>query len=339
MAHQIRRDVLIVDEAHSLLPYLKELAAVRIWKHVHRWPDSIRSYADVKSWLDSLPDSALDDSRGLRALRTTFHAAHPKFLIRKTKEAFGKGGEERPVLQLIPLDVSQDPSGSWLRSQKKLVLMSATLGDADLKDMGLLSKRVMRFSGRSPIPPDRRPVVYVPLLSLAANQVEESLPDIAAFVEQLLEHHAGEGGILHAPYSLARRLQAGPLGSHPRLLWHGREDKRGAIRDLREGGGQVLVASGLYEGLDLKGDDFTWQAILKVPWPYLGDPAIAWKAKSDEKWYAWQAARLILQACGRISRGPDDYGLTYIPDRSFGRLLKNNPEFFPDWWMEAYSEG
>jgi Rad3-related DNA helicase len=46
---------------------------------------------------------------------------------------------------------------------------------------------------------------------------------------------------------------------------------------------------------------------------------------------------MVIQACGRISRAPDDYGATYIYDRSFLKLLRQSESYglVPDWWREA----
>lgn len=334
MAHKIKRDVLVCDEAHNLVSYLQDLAATKVWQHKWKWPNSIRNYGDVKRWVDSLEEGK-DDSLPLSSLRSVFAAKGPSYLIKRTEEPYGIGGIERPVLNLIPLDVSGHRTGDWLRNQSKLVLMSATLGDQDIKDLGLSRRRVRRFSSNSPIPVENRPVYVDPSLRLSASYIKESLPQVIEKIRALVEHHEGEGGLIHAPYSLAKMLRGSDLKDDPRLLWHNKETKREAVQELRDSPGKVLISSGLYEGLDLKGDDFTWQAIVKIPWPYLGDPAIKWKSDEDPEWYSWQASRLILQACGRICRGEDDFGATYILDNSFNRLYNDYRHHFPKWWQDS----
>lgn len=339
MAHRLRRDVLIIDEAHTLLPFLQDLASHKVWKHVWKWPDSLRSYGDVSRWVEGL-ERGQDVNLTLEALRSVFSGDSPNYLVKRTREAFGQSQEDRELLKLIPLDVSTSVTGNFIRDNDKLILMSATLGDQDIRDMGLDRRIVKRFASESPIPPDRRPVVVHPVLRLAAGQVDSSMEELIETVEHLVEHHEGEGGMIHLPYSLASRLRQQLSGRNSvlnsdRIIWHDRESKRAAVEELKKSTGRVLVSSGLYEGIDLRGSAHTWQVIVKVPWPYLGDPAIKWKAGKDPKWYAWQASRLILQACGRICRGPDDYGLTYIVDQSFKRLYNENEDHFPEWWKSG----
>jgi Rad3-related DNA helicase len=91
------------------------------------------------------------------------------------------------------------------------------------------------------------------------------------------------------------------------------------------------------EGLDIAYDAGSWQAICKVPYLSLADPAIRWTAENKPKTYAWWAIRAVLQASGRICRAPDDFGVTFLLDSSFEKLYNGNRELFPDWYIEALS--
>lgn len=330
MAHRLHRDVLLADEAHRLLSYTRDLATRRIWKHVAKYPNWVRSYADLLKWTTQADTSFTPE------VGAVLHQEEPSHLVKRAFDSYR--GEDRECLKLIPLDVSSDSATDFLRNQSKLVLLSATIGDEDLQDLGLLGRGYVRHSVPSAIPPDRRPVHFYPLLSVSRQSLTRSIPDVADAVRCLLREHDG-AGMIHAPYSMMRLIRP-LLEDEPRLRWHSSANKRDAVRDFRQeaGNGAVLMSSGLYEGIDLAGPDFTWQAILKVPWPSLADPALRWRLERRPKAYAWEAARLMLQACGRICRGPDDYGKTYILDRSFKRLMKENSGFFPPWWMEAYEE-
>ncbi|RLI82567.1 hypothetical protein DRP04_03665, partial [Archaeoglobales archaeon] len=58
------------------------------------------------------------------------------------------------------------------------------------------------------------------------------------------------------------------------------------------------------------------------------------KDKFDD-WYNEEAIRQLVQVCGRICRGPDDFGITVILDQKFGDLYKRYPDKFPHWFKEA----
>ena len=90
------------------------------------------------------------------------------------------------------------------------------------------------------------------------------------------------------------------------------------------------------EGLDLKHDKGRFCIIAKVPFGYLGDPWIKRRLEMSSEWYAAQAAKDIIQACGRVVRSEKDYGTTYILDGSWAYFYHKNSYLFPQWWKDAY---
>jgi Rad3-related DNA helicase len=78
-----------------------------------------------------------------------------------------------------------------------------------------------------------------------------------------------------------------------------------------------------------------FQIIAKVPFLYLGDPLVKLNAERRPKWYARKAVLRIVQACGRSIRGVDDHAKTYILDLNFKRLLRDNMELFPEWFLAS----
>jgi Rad3-related DNA helicase len=146
--------------------------------------------------------------------------------------------------------------------------------------------------------------------------------------------------VIHATYEQARLLETHLTG--PRYLYHTSGDKAAIYRQYREsdpGLGKVLVASGMYEGIDLAGDLGEWQCITKVPWPSLGNPAIRYLAEQDPDWFNWETLRTVIQACGRVCRTPTDYGVTYILDGTFYRLAEDSLHQFPAWYLDGLLAG
>jgi Rad3-related DNA helicase len=149
-----------------------------------------------------------------------------------------------------------------------------------------------------------------------------------------------EKGLIHATYKIASELRE-ILGDNPRIIWHTKEDAKEKYQEFLAAppeSGKILVASGLYEGADLPYDQARWQVLTKIPWPYLGDPAIQWLAGQDPEWYRWETVKTVLQACGRIVRGVDDWGITWIPDKSFERLVFQSEHLLPQWWLDGLME-
>jgi Rad3-related DNA helicase len=101
--------------------------------------------------------------------------------------------------------------------------------------------------------------------------------------------------------------------------------------------GKVFIASGFEEGIDLKGSEYEWQAIARVPWPSLADPAVRKKTDRNERWYIWKTLQKIIQAYGRICRAADDYGVTYVLDEQFEKLIAEAKRFdlIPKYFEEV----
>ena len=113
------------------------------------------------------------------------------------------------------------------------------------------------------------------------------------------------------------------------------------FRESRPEDGAVLVACGMYEGVDLAEDAGRFQVIAKVPWPSLADRAIRYRSDTDPEWYIWNTLKDVIQACGRICRGPTDWGDTIILDGSMDRLLTSAAEYgiIPTWFQAALEQG
>ena len=95
----------------------------------------------------------------------------------------------------------------------------------------------------------------------------------------------------------------------------------------------------MYEGVDLPDDLGRWQVITKIPWPSLGDAAIAALAERDPEWYLWETAKTVIQAGGRVSRHENDYGVTYCLDSSFMRLYNEGQHLLPRWFLDCLVDG
>lgn len=334
LAHRAYAPVVIVDEAHRLVPMLQEMEAVKLWSNQYPLPAHVRTLDQLHAWCHRYPeDKRLAKLAGkLGQHPDTYTVEHSVGVWR---------GREMPVLKLLPLTPRHNRPVLWPPSRvRKLVFMSATFHQEDLYDLGLETRRVRIIDCGSPIPAECRPVVYRPVGSLGRASRGTSVPALAGELAQLLDQHATTRGVIHATYDLASQLRATELGRHPRLAWHGPTNagrvygdwlQRGAVN----GDASVLVASGMTEGLDLHGDRARWQAVCKIQYPNLGDPAVLAKFRQRPEWFAWMAARDVQQAVGRVSRGPTDYGVSYVLDSDFAMLYNRHEAMFSPSFREA----
>lgn len=337
LAHRAHAPLVVFDEAHRLVPFLQDKEQITVWTHLDPVPTWVRTAADLCVWARSAPSRSQAAGDRLRKLATKLTQHADTYQLERTLAPYR--GHTRECIRLRPLTPRLNRPVLWPPSKvRKLVFLSATFHAEDLYDLGLDGRRVAFLDSGSPIPAARRPVVYDPVGSMAHAQQGANLPALEARLAELLAHHATERGVIHATYGMAAQLRAGPLGSDPRLVWHTQADKDQVYRDWLQGAGRdtkVLVGSGMSEGLDLHGDRARWQVLTQVVYPSRADAAVEAKRRQRPASYTWAAAREIQQAVGRVVRGPEDYGVTYIVDAQFARLFTENRDMFVKSFHEA----
>lgn len=343
LSHKLYRDVLVVDEAHNLLSTIKERLALKLWKHDYKYPHNMWKNEQVQEWIRTLTP-AKQKSKKIVALKEAATYQVPEYVWQRTTDWFnGKGTlrdepEERELIKMLPVDVQKAPPMFWPREVQKIVLLSATIGPKDIEQLGLGGRRVCYLACKSPIPAGSRPIVPLSLMSVnrTAMQQESQVALLAEYIHRITEDHPGEKGVVHVTYSLSNQLR-NYLNS-PRYIFHDRNDKAIRYADFRNAEaatGIVLIACGMYEGIDLPEDLGRWQIIAKVPWQSLGSPAIKHMAELDPEWYIWDCMKTTIQACGRVCRTPEDYGSTFILDSSFWRLMREGDHLIPEWFRDA----
>jgi Rad3-related DNA helicase len=327
LAHKQWRSTLIVDEAHNLLKMLTDDAAKRIWKHKDCYPAEIQTYEDVLAWLES---------RGAKykKLLSTLKRDRMRSLCQRTWDYYR--GDYRECLKFTPIDAREQPPILWNPHKvKKIVLVSATIGPTDIYDLGLDRRRIAYINTNSPIAPYRRPVIIDTVGKISYKNQEALLPALADKIKAYTHANPTTKGLVHITYGMSKPLQQ-LLANDPRYLWHDNASKGRVLQQfLTATEPYVLMAAGMTEGVDLSGDKGRWQLITKIPFLSLADPAIDHKRMQRPDWYAWQAILSLLQASGRICRGPLDKGATVILDASFYTLWNKHRNMFPAWFQEA----
>ena len=355
LTHKLYRDVLIIDEAHTLIDILKELSAKKIWKFQHPWPDYIKTREQLKTWVNSLPPEAFKRNgkasgetsfgvvqKNLLFLRDELNSYRPRYLIDITKDRYRD--EEHDCIKMLPLDIKDAPPIMWPDQVKKIVLMSATISRKDIEQLGLANKKIQYIQADSPIAAERRPILIPKnAVSMSARYQDMNMPNLVEFITETALDHPEDKGLIHATYSLAKKIRAQsfPKEISDRLIFHSKEDKSKKYNEFRDSQSpKILVASGMYEGIDLPYDAGRWQIIAKVPWPNLGNPAIKYLCSQDEEWYLWESLKTLLQACGRICRTPTDFGSTFIFDSSFKRAYTEGVSkgMIPKWFISSVKE-
>lgn len=342
MAHKLYSPVVLVDEAHLLLNMAKELAAKHIWCDIVslknwdqvRLPQFVDTYEKLLEWIEKREFK----DKVWESLKEELKTGRMRYLVERGDKSYR--GRMRDCLTLLPLDTSKEPKLEVLwpnKKVKKIILLSGTVSKLEVEQLALAGKRVKYIEVESPIEAKRRPVFVEQGYGLSYPVSQDNLSSLANRVVAICNMSPTTKILVHIPYSLSAKILPmlrEQLGD--RVLSHGREDKIEVVdyfKTTKEP--LVLLGSGLYEGVDLYGDDYQVQIICKVPWPFLGDPAWKYIAETHPERYAWQAIQQVVQAAGRICRGPDDFGSTFILDRSFRRLYNQQGILFPEYFKQA----
>ena len=227
---------------------------------------------------------------------------------------------------------------------KKIVFLSSTIGEKDIEMLGLQDRKVRYFECDSPIPPERRPFVYWPVVDMSYKQRQKSLPDLIKAITKIADNFPDKKGIVHCTYDVAEKLRR-TEAFDDRFMFHGKRDKNDMYYRFRETKEpKILIASGMSEGIDLAGPDFGFQVITMVTRPSLADDVNFWRIKYDKEVYDWETVRTIIQQTGRISRGPEDMGVTIMLDKQFKRLFydthtrrieNGKKSMWYDWFLKA----
>lgn len=336
-ANKMYSPLCIMDEAHKLLDILDGMYSVKLWQNKYPFPDHIKEVREVVEWIqyyqETHNDLALD-----RALLQIINIQDEAVVSYQNSYLRGK---PQKVMHITPGTPRFNPPYLWpYKHVKKLILMSATTGNKDVHELGLDGRRVSYIEVDSPIPAANRRVLFDPIYNMSYRYLDKAVDILVEQISKLLVKYRDQKGLIHAPYSVSQKIQE--RINDPRIIFHTRENKAQVLADFRANeGNQVLVVSGLYEGVDLPYDAARWQVISKVPFLYLGDERIKKHAEVDPQWYAWEAIKKVLQATGRIVRAPDDFGTTYIYDSNFKRLwtedqkLPDHLRMFPSYFLDS----
>lgn len=335
-AHKLYSESVIFDEAHTLVDMLTDKRDIKLWRSAYKFPVNLKTVADVIAWAQEEMRKEANPKlasvvREISRIRDGATLEYVRDTIR---------GKPDVMLHIKPSSARSVPPWLWPHGKvNKIVLLSATISEHDVHELGLSARRVAYLDCDSPIPAANRPFVYQPRFNMAAKYTDHAVPLLIQAIRELLDRHPDKG-LIHLPYSLAQRVRDGI--QHERLMFHARDNKTVVLEQFRQSlpeQGKVLVASGLYEGVDLPYDAARWQLIGKVPYLSLANEMVKQKSQENQSWYDWEAVKRILQATGRIVRAADDYGITYLHDINFKRLLDTDSRrvspLFPNYFRDA----
>ena len=231
-------------------------------------------------------------------------------------------------LQLIPITVI-DLFNKYIKSMAvdKIVFMSATILDLSKfrQTFGLSKDETFLIKAESEFDPNKSPIYYKPVCKMNYNEINNNLDKITFAVNEILNNHPNEKGIIHTGNTTISKYLKDNINSDRLLVRYDNIINNDIIYEHNNSNKPtVLVSSSLSEGVDLKDDLSRFQIIIKMPWKSLTDKRIKEKIKTDNDWYTVDMFKTLIQQCGRSTRNKDDHSITYILDSSFKWWVLSN---------------
>jgi len=219
-----------------------------------------------------------------------------------------------------------------LFGDRTVIMLSGTLMSTDIGDLIGYSRKVEKYSVPSPIPVEKRQVLYEPYQGELSYPIDYK--EWAKYINQLLDKHTERPAIVHLPYSDAERLKK--YLDRPDVFWHSKENKARALAKnaVKEG---VLIACGMSTGVDLKGNKCRLNIIGKAMYPSLNDEWVKKRRArhNGEQWYVEQAIKHLVQSAGRATRTKMDYSKIVIADPRLMALIASNKNSIPDYFLDS----
>jgi len=356
-----KRQLIILDEAHGVES--KYLGFMRLVISNKNQNFQIPEYKEIEKYDQFVRDQLLVcDQRiaqleeefktmGTRSELDAFQVEHLGKLKFKLETYVGNREGKNPLefvfkfenrsthqkVTFEPVFVRKFISQNLFPYAEKFLLMSATILNPKIfcQNIGLDSNEVAFLQQENNFPAENRLVVkkYVGRMSL--HHIDETLPKITSAIEEILKQHPDKKGIIQThSEKIATYIK---LNLHNlRLTFNKDSNSPEEMLEIHnKKSGSFIVASGLREGLDLKGDLSEIQIFCKIPFPNLGDKRVKRRKDLQPGWYAYQTALMFIQALGRSVRSEEEKAITYILDRSFERFYLGNRRLFPPYIRET----
>ena len=236
------------------------------------------------------------------------------------------------ALEFTPISVKSLFKYSCDNWADKFLMMSATILDIDgfIDELGIDKSQVCVIKEESTFDPAKSPIYYMPCGSMNYQNIEESMPMVIDVTKKVLNSKPFDKGIIHTGnYKIAKQLYESIGSSRFLMKQNDRETNEWLLRRHEEPGPSVLLSPSMTTGVDLKDDLSRWQIVVKMPFGSLADERIKMKSAINYDWYACEALKTLVQACGRSTRSVDDHSVTYVLDSSFKYWVMKYKDWLP----------
>lgn len=348
-------DLLLCDEAHGLLNWITQFAAVTI----------------TKKQLSSLLNVDYDIPREIDATAMTWLAwageLHTR--CRATYVQQRDNGAPRELL-LALIQLGRDlrtlsnvkPEYPWIcervtapslglrftpiwpryfteellfRGIKSVVLSSATLHPILTRYLSIPSLLTDSITTPSPFDPQRRPFYIYPIVRVDNRMTAGDKSLLYNACDNIITARPNDRILVHThSYARAREFMSRTRHANICVTHTTSRDMDAKLKYfLTAPPPRVFVSPSVAEGHDFAHDAARVQIILKVP--FLPPDELTKARRAVDKQYAnYVSALTITQQYGRVVRAINDYGETFMVDKHFSDHFYKQ-QYFPSWFRDA----
>jgi Rad3-related DNA helicase len=349
----VRKDTLLVDESHSLWSFLQELSSMRFWSHkidtsnvynIETFVTVLQEhYREASIKLNNFHGTKKDKAKWInkrdRLSRVIDDISHnpSNFSYARGMELYKNKPME--AISVKPLTMDSSVPKLWNGKTDRIVMLSGTINERELKAVGINNLKVCHYKAPSPIPVDRRMVYISPVSNMSYHQVDEGIEDMVKAIKTISDLYPNDKGVIHCTYSLGARIASMLRLNHTadsRFIVYDKKSKAEVLNDfISSDQPKVLIASGVSEGVDLKENLCRFQILAKIVFPSSSDPHMKNLSVRDSEMYKWLTIKNVVQSCGRSTRTPTDFSEIYILDSTFVNFYGFNKNLFPNYFRDS----
>jgi Rad3-related DNA helicase len=258
---------------------------------------------------------------------------------------------EQYTIKVAPLEARTMLEKLAAPFAKHLLFVSATTGTAEMfKSAHGYTRPLVKIEAPSGFPVANRMVYSMRAGNMSMRTQAQDAPKVMQALIEVAKSsqpqntrfdHVNHKGIVHTYNNkitdmVMDAFQAAGMAWRVQILRGSGKKREEILQTFRKSSQPlILVSPSAMLGLSLNDDLGRWQAIVKVPYAYLGDPSVVHRKDQIDGWYEWQTAKDLIQTFGRIVRSETDWGQTYVLDDAFSRFYAQNWHLFPRYIQEA----
>ena len=219
---------------------------------------------------------------------------------------------------------------------EKVVLLSATIIDHNhfAKSLGITEYAYVE--AESEFDSKKSPIYISSTHKLNYKNLKNTLPKVCKQIEEIVEHHNNEKGVIHTHTQEIANFIHDKLGTNERFLFRNafstNEDILKKHKEAKQA--TILVSPSLAYGVDLKDELARFQIIVKLPFLPLYSKRIKKLSQLDKNWYENKMLNSVVQAAGRATRSKNDHSITYILDGTFVDIIKRTKNKLPKHFID-----